>query len=94
MRRRVDLRWRLQSRDLMATQKLQRELLKKAVRNVRPGGLLVYSTCSLEPEENEQMVQDFLKKNPAFQLMAERALRPWRDGVDGAYVAALRLLPA
>ena len=94
MRRRVDLRWRLQPRDLMATQKLQRELLKNTIRNVRPGGLLVYSTCSLEPEENEQIVQDFLKKNAAFKLVAEQSLLPWKDGVDGAYVAALRLLPA
>ncbi len=94
MRRRVDLRWRLQPRDLQATTKIQREILRQAARNVKPGGLLVYSTCSLEPEENEQMVKAFLERNRAFGLEAERALLPWRDGVDGAYVAALRLAPA
>ena len=94
MRRRVDLRWRLEPRDLRATRNLQRDILKKSVRNLKPDGLLVYSTCSLEPEENEQAVQAFLKKNPGFELVAERALRPWQDGVDGAYAAALRLLPA
>lgn len=94
MRRRVDLRWRLQPRDLQAVVKIQREILRQAARNVKPGGLLVYSTCSLEPEENEQMVNAFLERNSAFSLEAERELLPWRDGVDGAYVAALRLAPA
>jgi len=94
MRRRVDLRWRLQPRDLQAVVKIQREILRRAARNVKPGGLLVYSTCSLEPEENEQIVKAFLERNGAFGLEAERALLPWHDGVDGAYVAALRLAPA
>ncbi len=94
MRRRVDLRWRLQPRDLQATTKIQCEILRQAARNVKPGGLLVYSTCSLEPEENEQMVKAFLERNRAFDLETERALLPWRDGVDGAYAAALRLAPA
>ena len=94
MRRRVDLRWRLQPRDIQATTKLQCEILRRAVRNVKPDGLLIYSTCSLEPEENEQMVKAFLERNRAFRLEAERVLLPWRDGVDGAYAAALRLAPA
>ncbi|SVE46576.1 uncharacterized protein METZ01_LOCUS499430, partial [marine metagenome] len=68
MRRRVDLRWRLQPRDLQATTKIQREILRQAARNVKPGGLLVYSTCSLEPEENEQMVKTFLERNRAFAI--------------------------
>ena len=94
MRRRVDLRWRLQPRDIQATTKLQCEILRRAARNVRPDGLLIYSTCSLEPEENEQIVKSFLERNRAFRLETERTLLPWRDGVDGAYAAALRLAPA
>jgi 16S rRNA (cytosine967-C5)-methyltransferase len=52
--------------------------------------LLVYSTCSLEPEENQGVVARFLEKAPAFSKERERELVPFRDGVDGAYAACLR----
>jgi 16S rRNA (cytosine967-C5)-methyltransferase len=51
--------------------------------------VLVYSTCSLEPEENSGVVQQFLALRPDFQLETERQLLPFADGVDGAYVARL-----
>jgi 16S rRNA (cytosine967-C5)-methyltransferase len=57
---------------------------------VKPGGLLVYSTCSLEPQENQDAIRDFLRRFPRFHLEQERQLLPFIDGVDGAYVAALR----
>ncbi|MBH40400.1 MAG: 16S rRNA (cytosine(967)-C(5))-methyltransferase [Chloroflexi bacterium] len=91
MRRRVDLRWRLQPHDLQATMKTQRELLMQAARNVTPGGRLVYSTCSLEPEENSEMTREFLTRHPAFVMEKERDLLPFRDGVDGAYATVMRL---
>ena len=52
--------------------------------------MLVYSTCSLEPEENESGVKDFLGEHPEISLEQERALKPFIEGVDGAYVAILR----
>jgi 16S rRNA (cytosine967-C5)-methyltransferase len=56
---------------------------------IKPGGIIVYSTCSLEPEENGGAVQAFLAAHPTFKLERERTLLPFRDGVDGAYAARL-----
>jgi 16S rRNA (cytosine967-C5)-methyltransferase len=89
MRRRVDLRWRVSEAEILRLQKTQLELLNQAAPQLKPGGVLVYSTCSLEPEENSVVVQQFLAANPGFKLEAERQLLPFADGVDGAYVARL-----
>ncbi|MEK7706571.1 MAG: 16S rRNA (cytosine(967)-C(5))-methyltransferase RsmB, partial [Verrucomicrobiota bacterium] len=89
MRRRVDLRWRIQPEEIQRLQKVQLDLLRQAARNVKPGGILIYSTCSLEPEENSEVVKEFLAAHSAFTLERERELLPFADGVDGAFVAAL-----
>ncbi len=65
------------------------ELLRQAAALLEPGGTLVYSTCSLEPEENQQAVQTFLGEHPELKLKSERELLPFREGTDGAYVARL-----
>jgi len=103
LRRHPDGRWRLQPQDLAALASLQVELLDAAAALVRPGGLLVYSTCSLEPEENEVQVKRLLERNPELVLEpvrgadaslvgADGMLRvlPHVHGVDGAFMARLR----
>ncbi len=90
LRRRVELRWRLQAEELARLVRTQRELLDTAAARLKPGGVLVYSTCSLEPEENEEVVRQFLEAHPGFSLEQQRALHPLRDRVDGAFAARLR----
>jgi len=90
MRRRVDLRWRISPEEIFRLKKTQLELLNQAVSKLKPGGVIVYSTCSLEPEENSETVKQFLAANPTLKLEAERQLLPFADGVDGAYVARLK----
>ena len=64
-------------------------LLDDASRQTKPGGVLVYSTCSLEAEENGEVVKQFLATHSDFKMEAERELLPFADGVDGAYVARM-----
>jgi 16S rRNA (cytosine967-C5)-methyltransferase len=90
MRRRVDLRWRVRPDEVTRLVAGQHDLLDRAANLLRPGGVLVYSTCSLEPEENESLVRQFLEAKPSFTLERERTLLPFVDGVDGAYVAKMR----
>lgn len=89
MRRRVDLRWRIRATELERLKTTQLELLRDAFERLKPGGTLVYSTCSLEPEENSEVVQAFLKQQPGAHFQRERSLTPWAENVDGAYVAKL-----
>ena len=89
MRRRVDLRWRIQPAEIECLRTAQLDLLQQAATQVKPGGVLVYSTCSLEPEENGEVVKHFLNEHADFKLESEHELLPFVDNVDGAYVAKL-----
>lgn len=102
--KRADLRWRRTQADLAELTRLQDELLDAAARLVRPGGVLVYGTCTIEPEENEHRVSAFLERRPEFTLVdprwqvPERLVTldgyfktfPPRDLMDGAFGARLR----
>jgi 16S rRNA (cytosine967-C5)-methyltransferase len=90
MRRRVDLRWLIQPHEIERLRAMQLSLLKQAATVLKPGGVLVYSTCSLEPEENSEVVKEFLREYENFKLENERQLLPFADNVDGAYVARLK----
>jgi 16S rRNA (cytosine967-C5)-methyltransferase len=67
------------------------DLLKRAAPLLKRGGVLVYSTCSIEPEENEEVIAAFLRKHRDFHQENSRTLTPMKDGTDGAFVARLRL---
>lgn len=90
LRRRVDLRWRISAGEISRLQQVQAGLLDQAAPCLKPGGTLIYSTCSLEPEENSGVVKRFLASRPDYELEAERQLLPFADRVDGAYVARLK----
>jgi 16S rRNA (cytosine967-C5)-methyltransferase len=86
--RRADARWRIRPRDLEVLPPLQSALLAAAAARVAPGGRLVYSTCSIEPEENGEVVRRFLASAPAWRLDAEEETLP-TAGACGGYWARL-----
>ena len=94
LRRRPDARWNWSEEKLVALVKLQAEILDACAPRVAPGGLLVYSTCSNEPEENEAQVTAFLERHPEFSLEESRESLPFESGTDGAFAARLRRNPA
>ena len=89
MRRRVDLRWRIRPGEIGRLRSAQLELLRQAATLLKPGGRLVYSTCSLEPEENGEVVTEFLAGHADFKLDRTRELLPFVDGVDGTFTARM-----
>ena len=89
LRRRPDARWNWSEAKLAELVRLQAEILDAASRRVAPGGVLVYSTCSNEPEENAAQVEAFLLRHPDFSLRESRESVPTETGRDGAFAAAL-----
>ena len=101
-----DIKLRLKESDLPAIVETQKKLLNTVCRYVRPGGLLVYSTCSVLPEENKAQIEAFLKEHPEYttepmplsfpaelrQQQDELGLQllGFRDQVEGFYIVRLR----
>lgn len=90
MRRRVDVRWRLQAETITEQTDAQERLLRNTLRVLKPGGILVYSTCSIEPAENEQLVTRVLESTPGYELVTANRSFPPDDQIDGAFAAAIR----
>lgn len=100
LRRNPEIRWRISEADIADLSRRQRLILANASQTVRPGGRLVYSTCSVEREENEEAVADFLEQNREFEQVRmdapdelqtdSGALRTWphKEGTDGFFIAA------
>jgi 16S rRNA (cytosine967-C5)-methyltransferase len=102
LRRNPEIRWRISNSDVAELAARQQRILGNAARTVAAGGRLIYSTCSVEPEENEAVIAAFLRENddfkqvrltaPAFLLSEQgTTARTWpqRDGADGFFIAAL-----
>ena len=94
LRRRPDARWNWSEEKLAALVKLQAEILDACASRVATDGLLVYSTCSNEPEENEAQVTAFLARHPDFTLEESRESIPFESETDGAFAARLKRNPA
>jgi 16S rRNA (cytosine967-C5)-methyltransferase len=89
LRRRPDARWRFDLRRLANLNDVQRLMLAPATDWLKPGGRVVYSTCSIEPEENLDLVNGWLAKRPEWELIESRALVPPVCKCDGAFAAAI-----
>lgn len=100
LRRNPEIKWRISPHDIRDLATRQRQFLAQAARVVKPGGWLVYSTCSLEPEENEHVITEFLGRESGFQMAKPLvdaslitpfgAIRTWphRQGTEGFFIAA------
>jgi 16S rRNA (cytosine967-C5)-methyltransferase len=102
LRRRLDIRWRIREQDIARLSRLQLQILTNAAGLVKPGGALVYSTCTVTPEENRGAVKKFLAQNPEFtvddavrylpgELVQEGFFASWPHlhGMDGAFATRL-----
>ena len=90
LQRRVDARWRLSADEFSELAALQSRILTQACEAVRPGGRLVYSTCSIDRQEDRAVVDAFLQAHPEFSLVRDYLALPHREQADGAYAALLQ----
>ena len=92
LRRNPDAKWKLQPEFLDKIRATQKELLDSYSRMVRPGGQLVYATCSILPSENELQVKAFLSREEGknFTLLNEEKIMPSKSGFDGFYISLLQ----
>lgn len=88
LRRNPEIRWRISPADIADLARRQTQLLCNAAQVLKPGGRLIYSTCSVEPDENEAVVQTFLDNNERFTLTDSLRTWPHREGTDGFFVCA------
>ncbi|HZE12633.1 MAG TPA: 16S rRNA (cytosine(967)-C(5))-methyltransferase RsmB [Chthoniobacterales bacterium] len=89
MRRRIDVRWRLTPDDFSRMADEQMRIIRAVVPQLKPGGFLVYSTCSLEPEENEKIVERTVTEFSFLRWDDQQSILPFRDHFDGAFAARL-----
>lgn len=88
--RRPELKYNKKKEDFVALSKLQLEILNNVSKFVKPGGLLVYSTCTVDSLENQDVLDSFLEENEDFEREWQRQLLPTVEGCDGFFAAALR----
>lgn len=89
LQRRVDARWRLQEKEIARLAGLQSLILEQAAAAVRPGGRLVYSTCSIDRQEDREVVESFLAEHSEFSLVEDYLALPHIEQADGAYAALM-----
>ena len=89
LRRNPEIRWRLSEDAIKAFAENQKRFLANAAELVKPGGRLVYSTCSVEREENEEVIEEFVARDKRFKVLNTERTWPYRHGCDGFFIAAM-----
>lgn len=87
--KRTQARYRCLPKDIESLNRVQDKILSRAATSVAPGGTLIYSTCSILPEENQDRIAAFLAAHPQFRLLEEHLRYPHRTTRDGGYMARL-----
>jgi 16S rRNA (cytosine967-C5)-methyltransferase len=89
--RRPEVRHRIAKSDVVKLAKTQMSLLSKAVAMLKPKGVICYSTCSIQPEEDGLLVRGFIKENPSFKIESEKLILPSAEMFDrdGSYTAII-----
>ena len=95
IRRHPDLPWIKAAQDIAKLTDLQARMLRHVPDWIKPGGLLMYCTCSLQKAEGEEQISKFLSENDQFELVTERRILPMEKdgGCDGFYIALMRRIP-
>jgi len=89
LKRNPDAKWKLSPEYISRVRSLQQQILSEYTTMIKPGALMVYSTCSILPSENEEQVRQFLDSNPSFELIEEKYCWP-SEGFDGFYMALIK----
>ena len=89
LRRNPEIRWRLAEDDVQTFAKNQKKFLGNAAEVVKPGGLLVYSTCSVEREEDEEVIEEFVTRDKRFRVLNIERTWPQHQGCDGFFIAQI-----
>lgn len=90
IRQKPELKLSDRPEDLDALPKLQKQILENGARYVKPGGSILYSTCTVNPAENRQVIDEFLNNNPLFSIEKEQQFFPSENGMDGFYICLMR----
>ncbi|NQZ19961.1 MAG: methyltransferase domain-containing protein [Bdellovibrionales bacterium] len=89
LRRNPDTKWKLNDKSLNELLNLQQEILQSYSRMLKPGGKMVYATCSLLHAENEKQVEKFLGQNEQFKILKQERILPHKPGFDGFFMALI-----
>ena len=89
LKRNPDAKWKLSLEFIDKVRELQQHIIRDYCDMLKPGGLMVYSTCSILPSENENQVRQFLSENKGFELLEEKHIYP-SEGFDGFYMALIK----
>ena len=89
IRRKPEIKYKEYTNDMELLPKKQLAILSASSSYVKPGGTLVYSTCTINPRENEQVVETFLKRNRSFKMEEKTLLMPSTDKTDGFFICVM-----